>query len=216
MLLILVLVTNAAGFILTPFGIDPSGRYYLPMVLPLTVIAALFIDFLADKWVHWLWVMPLFLCLYNAGGIVNSVLRLPPGITTQIDAVARVDHRYLPELMEFLESEQIHAGYSNYWVSYPLAFMSDESQIFLPSLPYHPDFRYTTRDNRYEPYEKIVEEAAEIAYITTHHESLNDYLREHFAEEQVSWSEKMIGDYFVFYDLSRPVRPDEIGLGENR
>jgi len=35
-----VWVTLCLGFVLTPFGGDPSGRYFLPLYLPLFMFAA--------------------------------------------------------------------------------------------------------------------------------------------------------------------------------
>jgi hypothetical protein len=52
-----------------------------------------------------------------------------------------------------------------------------------------------------------------VAYITTHHPSLDQYLQDQFLSQRVTWQEAMIGDFHVFYDISRPIRPEEIGLG---
>ena len=120
----------------------------------------------------------------------------------------------MDNLIAFLKTEQEMRGYTNYWVSYPLAFQSQEELIFIPRLPYHPDFRYTERDDRYEPYEQLVNEADHVAYITTRNPALEDYLREKFLEMGLSWKERKIGEYLVFHQLSRSVRPDSIGLGQ--
>jgi hypothetical protein len=137
-------------------------------------------------------------------------------LTTQFDAVTRVHHEYDEELVQFLKSNGISSGYSNYWVAYPLAFLSSEELIFVPVLPYHQDFRYTTRDNRIDPYNQIVREAEDIAYITTMNEPLNQYLRQAFGEKYIVWDEAIIGDFHIFYNLSRKVTPIEIGLGVTR
>ena len=39
-LLVGVMLTLLLGFILTPFGADPSGRYFLPLAVPLSLFAA--------------------------------------------------------------------------------------------------------------------------------------------------------------------------------
>ena len=85
--------------------------------------------------------------------------------------------------------------------------------IFIPALPYHEDMRYTTRDDRYTPYRDVVANSTKVAYITTNHPVLNAYLRGEFEAAGVSWQEKVIGDYQVFYGLSRDIRPEEMGLG---
>jgi hypothetical protein len=90
-------------------------------------------------------------------------------------------------------------------VAYPLAFLSQEELLFVPRLPYHPDFRYTERDDRFRPYLDEVESAGSPAYITTHHPALDGYLRDRFTALGVAWQEARIGDYQVFYALSEDV-----------
>jgi hypothetical protein len=119
-------------------------------------------------------------------------------------------------LIDFLNQNGETRGYTNYWVSYPLAFLSNGSLIFVPRLPYHQDFRYTERDDRYAPYDQLVAQADRVAYITTNHPGLDDYLRKSFKALDVTWKEQKIGDYLIFFDLSRTVRPPAIGLGENK
>jgi hypothetical protein len=59
----------------------------------------------------------------------------------------------------------------------------------------------------------MVADSEKVAYVTTNHPVLNDYLRSEFEAAGVSWQEKGIGDYQVFYRLSRDIRPAEMGLG---
>jgi hypothetical protein len=129
--------------------------------------------------------------------------------------VAQIDHRWDDELIQFLRSHGEFYGYTNYWVAYPLAFLSAEEMIFLPMLPYHQDFRHTIRDNRYPVYGTRVKQAEQTAYITTNNEPLDRLLQSGFTDLGVTWQEKMIGDFHVYYGLSRPVTPDEVGLGVN-
>lgn len=211
-LLIAVMGVLALGFIFTPFGADPSGRYFLPLVVPLSLFAAEMTFTWAREFGHWVWGWVALILVFNLWGTLQSAAEFPPGITTQFDQVAQVDHRFMDELMSFLEEHDIRRGYTNYWVAYPLAFLSSEELIFLPRLPYHEDFRYTIRDDRYEPYRNIVESSDRIGYITTNHPALNDCLRDHFGNLGVAFTEQSIGDYQIFYDLSRDVRPEEMGF----
>ena len=139
--------------------------------------------------------------------------RASEGFTTQIDEVTQIDHQYDSDLIEFLRSEGEYRGYTNYWVSYPLAFLSDELLIYIPRLPYHQDLRYTSRDDRYPPYGRLLDEAMRIAYITTNNPELDDRLRSGLLDLGVSWKETKIGDYQIYYHLSRVIAPEEIGLG---
>jgi hypothetical protein len=125
-----------------------------------------------------------------------------------------VDQRAISDLIDFLRQNSERRGYTNYWVAYPLAFLSQEELIFIPSLPYHLDFRYTDRDNRYAPYSEEVARASQLAYITTKHPELNTLLRREFSRLGASWREAQIGDFTVFYALSTPLRPEQLGLGK--
>ena len=152
--------------------------------------------------------------VYNLWGTVQMAQQPHPGITTQFYEPAQVDHSYDAELINFLLENGETRGYTNYWVSYPLAFLTGEELVYVPRLPYHPDFRYTTRDDRYEPYGQIVSQSDQVAFITTNNPALDEYIREKFAEIGITWQEEEIGDFRVFYNLSAVVRPEQIGLGE--
>lgn len=201
------------GFILSPYGDDPSGRYFLPLIIPMAILGSDLITRNARGKLLIEFGLLALVLIFNLGGTLQSRLTNPPGLTTQFDPVAQVDQRYTRELLTFLEDQDITTGYSNYWVSYPVAFLSEEQIIFSPRLPYHQDFRYTERDDRYLPYTEQVESSDQIAYIVTHHPALEVYLQERFAEFGISWEEKRIGDYTVYYDLTAPIHVDEIGLG---
>lgn len=202
-----------AGFLFTAFGVDPSGRYFLPLAIPLALIAAQMLLELPRK----AWMTPALLVLvvgYQFWGTLQCALNDPPGLTTQFYEPTIIDHRVDAELIDFLHQAGETRGYSNYWVAYPLAFQSQEALIFTPRLPYHLDLRYTPRDDRYAPYDELVSQSERAAYITTRNPALDTYLQDHFTALGVSWQEKQIGDYHIYYHLSRLVRPAEIGLGE--
>ena len=202
-----------AGFVFTPFGADPSGRYFLPFAIFLALFTSDFIDRFSvpGRRLGLAWTG--LILIFNLWGIVGCAIRNPPGLTTQIDHIAQIDHRSDPALIEFLLANGERRGYSNYWVSYPLAFESQEELIFTPRLPYHEDFRYTPRDDRYPAYDEQVDRSDRAAYITTNHPALEKRLREGFSQLKVSWKEAQIGDYHVFYALSRHVHPEELDLG---
>jgi 4-amino-4-deoxy-L-arabinose transferase-like glycosyltransferase len=204
----------AAGFVFSPYGDDPSGRYFLPFLVPMSLFAADLITTHLEGRRYWSIGIIVFLLFFNLGGIIQSVRNNPPGLTTQFDAVTQVDHSRMSELIAFLEDNDINTGYSNYWVSYPLAFLTEEEIIFIPRLPYHQDFRYTSRDDRYPPYTDIVNSSPDTAYITTLHPELDQYLRDQFSSKEITWLEKEIGDYTVYYQFSSPLHISEIGLGE--
>jgi hypothetical protein len=218
-----VAVFTILSFVFSPFGADPSGRYFLPLAAPVALFGAEVLHWLRLRrrqrerrsvWRKWFGqVLALGLVAFAWWGNVWAAAHFPPGFTTQFDPVAQVDQRALPELMEFLRAQGETRGYTNYWVEYPLAFASQEDLIFVARLPYHEDFRYTSRDSRLPQYEATVATSDRVAYITTRHPELDRQLRSSFKALGVEFSERVFGDYHVFYDLSRRVSPDEFDLG---
>ncbi len=213
-----VALVLALAFVFTPFGADPSGRYFLPLAMPLALAAADWVVSLRERFqdrfvARWNWGLVAIIILYNFWGTLQCAYTYPPGITTQFDHTTQVDQRYLPALMAFLREHGEYNGYTNYWVSYPLAFLSAEELVYTPRLPYHQDFRYTPRDDRYAVYGERVSEAERVAYITTRHPGLDRYLQDQFSKQDLTWQEVKIGDFHVFYNLSRAIRPEDIGLG---
>jgi len=195
------MLTLAAGFVFTSFGVDPSGRYFIPVWVILALIAGEVVTRLGGRIIYQVVAVGMVF-IFNLTGIVQSASRFPPGLITQFDVETTLDHRYMPDLIKFLKENGEIRGYSNYWVAYPLAFLSEEEIIFTPGVPYHQELRYTPRDDRDPAYTALVENSSRVAYITTKNPALDDYLVEEFIKAGISWNEKYIGDYHVYYNLS--------------
>jgi hypothetical protein len=116
-------------------------------------------------------------------------------------------------LIDFLRQIGLERGYTHYWVTYPLAFHSKEEILFVPFFPYKQDLSYNPRDDRYPLYGDLVESSQKIGFITARNQPLDDFLRLNLQRLGITWKEKKIGDYLVYYDFSRTVRPQELGLG---
>ena len=201
-------------FLITPFGGDPSGRYFLPLYLPLVIFVAMLLEWVRNE-VGTLVVLFIVVVLgYNVAGTLIAAARQPPGITTQFDAVTWIDHSRDQELIGFLLTHGETRGYTNYWVEYPIAFLSQEQIISSARLPYHQNLGYTRRDDRYPPYSQAVAAAPRAFYITTNHPELDDLIRRRLSSLGVTFKEHSIGNYHIFYDLSRKVEPDELGLSD--
>jgi len=200
----------AAGFIFTSFGLDPSGRYFLPLAVPLSLMAAhVILSTPIPGFARY--IVPGILVLFSATGTIQSA-NTSPGITTQFDPVSWINHQYDQDLIRFLKENGETRGYSNYWVAYPLAFLSNEELLFSPGLPYHQDLRHTNRDDRIPEYTKLVDESDRVAYITTFNPELDRALTKGFSRLGVTWEEKTFGDFHIFYRISRPVRPEELQM----
>jgi 4-amino-4-deoxy-L-arabinose transferase-like glycosyltransferase len=197
-------------YLFTPFGNDPSGRYFLPLVLVVAAFAAEWTVRTASRYGVAAYLIPAVLLIYQAAGVFDCATRNPPGVTTQFDPVAQLDQRDLPKVIDFLRLHGETRGYTNYWVSFPLAFLSGEDLIFTARLPYHENLRYTARDDRYPPYDDLVEKAGRVAYITTKNPALDSLLESTFLRLGVRYQIEQIGDFRIYYDLSRVVRPEEI------
>ena len=154
------------AFVLSPFGADPSGRYFLPLAVPVALFTAEMLHWIRLRrrqkprrslWRKWFGqLLALGLLAFYGWGNVQAAATFPPGFTTQFDAVAQVDQRSLPELIQFLRANGETRGYTNYWVEYPLAFASQEELLYVARLPYPEDFRYTARDSRLpDPFEVV-------------------------------------------------------------
>jgi 4-amino-4-deoxy-L-arabinose transferase-like glycosyltransferase len=208
-----VVVMTVLGFLITPFGADPSGRYFLPLVIPMAIIGGEMLEALARRWkpvASWAWLIGVL--LFHVLGTLKLASVSPTLLTTQFDSEARVDHQHDEALVDFLENQGEFFGYTTYWVAYPLAFLTDERLIYVPALPYHSDLRFTPRDNRYPPYTAAVASAPRAAYITFDHPNLDDRIRSGLKVLGVEWREAQIGGYHVYYDLSRNVVPAELPL----
>jgi len=211
-------LTLVAAFVFTPFGADPSGRYFLPLAAPLALFAAEMFHWLRlrrrerrSPWRKWFGqTLALGLVAFNWWGNVQAAAAFPPGLTTQFDAATQIDQRALPQLIAFLRAQGETRGYTNYWVEYPLAFASQDDLIFIARLPYHADLRYTARDDRYAPYDDVVAASPRAAYITARLPVLDERMRSAFERLGVAYREATFGDFHVFYALSRKVTPEAL------
>ncbi|MBI3244773.1 MAG: glycosyltransferase family 39 protein [Chloroflexi bacterium] len=214
-LLLSICIVVVVAFIVTPFGADPSGRYFLPLATPMALFIADLLNRARREYPRAAVALLALILSFNLWGNADAMLNFPPGFTTQFDEVAQVDQRDLPAVIDFLKAQGETRCYSNYWVTFPIAFLSNETILCSAALPYHLDFSYTTRDDRYRPYTAAVAASDRAAYITTNHPPLDGRLRSEFDRLGVTYNETSIGDFHVFYGLSRKVAPREITLKEN-
>jgi hypothetical protein len=200
------------AFLFTPLGVDPSGRYFLPLYLPLTIFTAALLSRLREKNRTLVGLLLALILGYNVAATVIAAATPLPGITTQFDAVTWIDHTRDQELIDFLLAHDETLGYSNWAATYPIVFLSNERIIISAELPYHLDLHYSPHDNRYPHYTEAVAQASRAFFITTNHPLLEDLIRTGLTRLKVNFLEHAIGNYHIFYGLSRNVRPGELQI----
>lgn len=202
-------------FLGSRFGVDATGRYLLPLHLP---VAVAFSAMLSAAWRR----RPkaaaaLFLLVISFYGLqVWRAAALSDGLTTQFDPLTRFDNSHDDALIDFLRAEDEKLGYTNYWVAYRIAFLSQEEIIYAPMLPYKLDLSYAPTDLRYPAYRQQVAEGSKNALILTYNPPFQLKLEETLASLAVGYSLRTIGPYRVYYSLSRPVFPWQLGVGGER
>jgi 4-amino-4-deoxy-L-arabinose transferase-like glycosyltransferase len=210
-----LLLIQAGVFILlfvgSRFGVDATGRYLLPLVAPLAIFTAMLIQHIRRNHSHWAFVLLGYLLAFNLAGTALGGSINPPGLTTQFGPITRFDNRSDSALISFLLDHGGARGYSNYWVTYRIAFESGERVILAARLPFKEDLVYSPRDAGYAPYNQAADDSPKVVYVTSQHPQLDALLRERFADQGVTFRETQIGPYRVFYDLSRKATPEELG-----
>ncbi|NOH12845.1 MAG: hypothetical protein HND51_14480 [Chloroflexi bacterium] len=205
-----------SGFLLfflgTERGIDSTGRYLLPLFPLLIFLTALFVEIIKKQSSRVaLLTLIGFLSLNLSGTWISS--QSEDGITTQFDPITSFNNLHDDELIEFLNNNKISHGYTNYWVSYRLAFLSRERLIFSPELPYKLEFlNYKGQVVAIPYYAWLADKSSHSAFITTKHPDLDDFLRDRLFQLEVLYMEEQIGPYHIFYDLSEKVTPEQLGF----
>jgi hypothetical protein len=207
--------TLVAVFLFTPFGNDATGRYLLPLYLPVALLAAELIRAIKNQ-SRWLASAALACVLaYNVGITVGTAMTTPTGLTSQLSHWPWTGNQDDRDLIAFLEENDEQVAYSQFWVAYKITFMSDERIIIAARLSLRSDVSERVQD-RYPAYSTHVDESsAPPAYITCSQPELDELVREAFDAHQIDYKEKVIGVYRVFYNLSDKVTPEELGLNAN-
>lgn len=204
-LAVLTVVFLASGFA------DSTGRYLLPLWIPLSFGLALALDKIrVDLGWAVAVVMVLTLLLLHISAVLVAVQQ-PTGIETQLDSGLRTPPNQDEVLLRFLEDEGYTYGYSSYWLSYRMMFRFDERIILDTSLPID-DNGYRANDNRYEPYTEAVAAADHVFWVTHHFAELDTLIETLFARDGIDYRVMSIGDYRIYFDFSEKVAPSDYNL----
>jgi hypothetical protein len=198
----------AVIFVASTFGADPTGRYFLPLNLPLAILAGSLVEAVGragrGRWAL-AGGLAVLLVGYPAAGQMAAGSQ-PPGFTTQFDPVSHLPNDSDAELMAFLEANDLQHGYTNYWIAFRLAFLSGERLQYSAALPYKDDLSYNPADNRYSAYAVAADGAERVAFITSNLPALDTRLAEMFRAEGLIYREERIGPFRIYYDFA-PGRP---------
>jgi hypothetical protein len=197
-------------FLLTRFSSDPSGRYFLPLTLPF----ALAISTLAFPRTEspqpsgagrWSVVLLALALVYFAAGQFSAA-RGPLGMTTQFNTETHLPNSDDAALIEWLLANDLRHGYTNFWISFRIAFLSAEQIQLSAALPDTSRLRYTTAFERYPPYREATDAAERVAYITALVPGADAGMEAWLAAGSISYQTQQIGIYRVYYDFA-PAAP---------
>jgi 4-amino-4-deoxy-L-arabinose transferase-like glycosyltransferase len=196
-------------FVASTFGADPTGRYFLPLLLPLgIVLGAMFagISNVGTRYIVSLQIAFVVVVIgYHAAGQITA-MTTPPGLTTQFDLASHIANDHDSELIAFLDEHGLYNGYTNYWVAFRLAFLSNERMQYSAALPYKITLDYNPADNRYHPYAEATERTSRIAVITTNLPELDARLIARWQSQKITYQETLIGAFHIYYDFA-PTQP---------
>jgi hypothetical protein len=214
-------------FLISRFSADPTGRYFLPLYMPLAVLIAWGAAALRPVPAPSVGdeapasgrtrlqaqgvgaVLVGLLAAFMAFGQFAAA-REEPGLTTQFNLQTHIPNTHDAALIAFLDRNGLAHGYTNYWIAFRLAFLSQERLIYRAVLPYKIDLTYTPRDERYAPYTAAVDDAAAaglpLAYITANVPEVERLLEARFAAEGAACQRETVGPYTVYHACT-PVQP---------
>jgi hypothetical protein len=186
-------------FITTRFSNDPTGRYFLPLALPLGIVVGTLVA--SVRRVALKTALLAVVLAYFAAGQISAAATNPPGLTTQFNLINHIPHEHDDELIAFLDEQNLYTGYTNYWISFRLAFLSGERMLYSATLPEKPDLSYTPFYERYLPYRAAADAAERVAFITANVPEVDLALEALFERADVTYETAQTGAYRVYYDF---------------
>jgi 4-amino-4-deoxy-L-arabinose transferase-like glycosyltransferase len=205
-------------FVASTFGADPTGRYLLPLLLPLGIVLGAMVEsfrkkteviddgqtrtrYISFPQKYLPYILVTIIAAYQAAGQI-AAMTTPPGITTQFDLASHIPNDHDTDLIAFLDENGLYNGYSNYWVTFRLAYLSGEQMQYSAALPYKTNLDYNAADNRYPLYAQATQEAERIAIITTNLPELDTQLVTRWGADGITYREHIIGTYHIYYDFA--------------
>lgn len=193
----LAISTFTLIFVLSSFGVDATGRYLLPLIAPLTILIVMSVRGRVGN------VVIAMLLIFQTAGVITAISTQPPGLTPQFDPETDLPNSDDAQLIDFLQSHNLLRGYSTYWISYRIAFLSHETIDLIPDLPYDSKLKRvgTDRYTDYRSHKPAAEtEAKPSSLVTANNPALDQAITTALGQSS-GWKVEQIGIYRVYYDL---------------
>jgi hypothetical protein len=205
-----MVIGYVAIFVLSSFGVDATGRYLLPLTVPIVILLAIEIDALSLRR-KWIFGAIAIIVAVNLLGTVIAMRTIPPGLTPQFDPATDFSNDYDQQVITFLQQHNGQYSYATYWSAYRLIFLSHETVILSPQLPYKANLVYTSQD-RYPAYTQAVDRADRPVFVTANLPQLDTTIADRLKARSITFVQQAIGPFTIFYDLSAHITPAELGL----
>jgi hypothetical protein len=198
-------------FLLTRFSSDPSGRYFLPLTLPFFMAISTLAFPLTDagtrrQQIIGVGLLAGVLVYFAAGQIVAA--RGPYGLTTQFNTETHLPHDDDAALIDWLLANDYHYGYTNYWISFRIVFLSAEQIRLSAALPDKSNLLYTPAFERLPAYREASDASDRIVYITALLPTVETAIETWLEAGGIRYQIEQIGIYRVYYDFTpRQPRP---------
>ncbi len=186
-------------YLMTRFSSDPTGRYFLPLTLPLFTLFGAWIANMRRRWLQ-VGLTAIVVGYFGLGQISAASASL--GFTTQFNTAQHIPNDRDAELIEFLETNDLTRGYAPYWISFRLAFLSGDELQYSAALPDKPNTEYRPIDERYPPYRAAADAASRFAIITAGSLGLDALVEAELETAGVTYQIETIGSYRVYYDFT--------------
>jgi 4-amino-4-deoxy-L-arabinose transferase-like glycosyltransferase len=209
-LLWIMLAGFAAIFVLSSFGVDATGRYLLPLVVPIAILVTAQIQAFSER-SRWAVGLLVILIGVNLLGNITAMCAVPPGLTPQFDPATDFTNDFDQAAIDFLLQHGGSYGYATYWAAYRLDFLSHEAVILTPQLPYKESLVYIDND-RYPAYTAAVERAERPVIVTANLPRLDQVIADRLEANGVRYQRQVIGPYTIYCALSQRVTPVALGL----
>lgn len=192
-----------------PFALLQEPRYLLPIysVIPLAVLT---LFRLAPRvvWLRSTLLAGLLALNLHSNLTIQPALNLP-----YLHGATVADYR---ELIDWLEDNDIHHVYADYWIGYTLAFESQERIV-----PFIIASGSQVGWNRYPPYAAEVERSLRLGYIFVAGSTDEQTFARYLTGQNVVYQVQSLAPYVVYWNLSSPVRfplrsPADAAVSYNR